>query len=114
VHIGVADQALHGGAVEDRAVEQPAVPLTLEVVEGGDDVEVGPVASAAVAVLVVEEPPAHIDQGVGAPLRGAAAGFAGGVAAGGEAQGGVDDGAAFGIEAAGEFAAPVEDAGQVQ
>ena len=58
--------------------------------------------------------PAHIDQGIGPALRGAAGGFAVDVAGGGEPQGGVDDGAAFGIEAARELAAPVQDAGQVQ
>jgi hypothetical protein len=40
----------------------------LEVIQGGDDVVVGPVAAAAVVVLVVEELPAQIDQGVGAPV----------------------------------------------
>ena len=71
-------------------------------------------AAAAVVVLVVEEPPAHVDQGVGASLRRCAGGFAVDVAGGGQPQGGVDDGAPLGVEAARELAAPVEDPGQVQ
>jgi hypothetical protein len=61
VHAGVADQALHGGGVEDAAVYQPASALSFEVLEGGDDVEVGAVAAPAALLLVVEEPPTHVD-----------------------------------------------------
>ena len=89
-------------------------PVSLEVVEGGDDVEVGAVAAAAALLLVVQEPAADVDEGVGAPLGGATGGFALHIAGGGQAQGGGDDGAALGVEAAGQFAAAVEDAGQVQ
>jgi hypothetical protein len=114
VDAGVAGQALESGGVEDGAVDQAAVPVVLEVVEGGDDVEVGAVAAAAAVLLVVEDPAADVDEGVGAALGGAAGGFTRGVGGLGEAEGGGDDGAAFGVEAAGQLAAPVEDAGQVQ
>ena len=71
-------------------------------------------AAAAVVVLVVEEPPAHVDQGVGTSLRRCAGGFAVDIASGGQPQGGVDHGTPLGVEAAGELAAPVEDPRQVQ
>ena len=60
------------------------------------------------------EPAVYVDEGVGASLGGATGGFAVHIAGLGEAQGGGDDGAAFGVEATGEFAAAVEDARQVQ
>ena len=106
VDAGVAGQALEGRGIEDAAVDQSARAAPLEVVEGGDDVEVGPVAAAAAGLLVIEKPAADVDQGVAASLGGAAGGFAVDVAGGGEAEGGGDDGAAFGVEAAGQFAAP--------
>src|SRR4029450_6334334 len=114
VDAGVADQALHGGGVEDRPVDEPALPAVFEVVEGGDDVEVGPVAAPAAGLLVVQEPAAHVDQGVAAALGGAAGGFPGGAAGGSEAQGGGDHITAFGIEAARQLAPPVEDPREVQ
>jgi hypothetical protein len=72
------------------------------------------VAAPAARLLVIEEAAAHIDEGVGAPLGAAAGGLALEVTGGGEAEGGGDDGATFGVEAAGQLAATVEDAGQVQ
>jgi hypothetical protein len=50
----------------------------------------------------------------GASLGGTAGGFAVDVAGGGQPEGGGDDGAAVGVEAAGQFAVSVEDARQVQ
>src|SRR4029453_112172 len=47
----------------------------VEVVEGGDAVEVGPGAAPAAGLLVVQEPAAHVDQGVPAALGGAGGGF---------------------------------------
>jgi len=41
VKAGVAEQAPDAGGGEDRPVGQPALAAGLEVVEGGDDVEVG-------------------------------------------------------------------------
>jgi hypothetical protein len=73
-----------------------------------------PVAPTAVVGLVVEEPAAQVDQGITAPLGGVAGGFAVDIIGGGESQGGVDDRSAFGVEAAGELAASVQDPGQVQ
>jgi hypothetical protein len=99
-HAGVAEQALHGGGVEDRPVDEPALPAVFEVVEGGDDVEVGPVAAPAAVLLVVEVPAAHVDQGVATSLGGAAGGFPVDVAGLSQAEGGGDDITTFGIEAA--------------
>ena len=100
VDTGVAQQPGQGGGVEGGAVDQPPVPVVLEVGEGGDDVEMGAVAAARARLLVVQVPAAQVDEGVGAAVGGAAGGFTGGVGGLGEAQGGGDDGAAFGVEAA--------------
>ncbi len=72
MHSGVAEQALNGGAIQDGPVEQPPLASPLEVVEGGDDVEVGPVAAPASVGLAVEEAAAQVDQGVAPTLGGAA------------------------------------------
>src|ERR671910_270084 len=66
VHPGVTEQALHRGPVDDGAVDQPALAATLEVIEGGDHIHMGAVAATAAVLLVVQEPAAHVGQGVGA------------------------------------------------
>jgi hypothetical protein len=114
VDAGVAGQAPQGDGVEDAAVDQRAGRPAFEVAEGRDDVEVGAVTAPAAGLLVVEEPPAHIHEGVGASLGGATARFALNVARLSQAEGGGDDSTAFGVEAAGELAASVKDSGQVQ
>jgi hypothetical protein len=72
------------------------------------------VAATAAVVLVVEEAAAHVDGGVGAALGGAAGGFAVDVAGGGEAKRRLDGRATFGVEAARELAAPIQEPRQVQ
>jgi hypothetical protein len=114
VDAGVTDQALHGRVIQAGAVDEPTLAPPFQLIEGGDDVEVRAVATPAVGLLMVQESAAHVDEGVGASLGGAPVRLALDVTGGGEAQGGGDDGAALGVEGARQFAAPVEDTGQVQ
>src|SRR5919106_1572576 len=107
---GVTEQALHGGAVQDGAVDQPALAATLEIIEGGNHIEVGAVAAAAAVLLMVQEPAAR----VGAAAGGAALGLTVQVFGGGEADGGLDERAGFGVEAAPQLAAPVQDPRHMQ
>ena len=65
-------------------------------------------AAAGVVGLVVQEPATHIGEGVGAELGWCVGGgFTVDVAGLGEAEGGFDECAGFGFEAAPQFAAPI-------
>jgi hypothetical protein len=75
-HSGVAEQPTGGRAVENGAVDQPGLAAALEVGEGRDDVEVRPVPSPAPVALVVKEPAAHVNEGVGAAVGGVPRGLA--------------------------------------
>ncbi len=72
MHGRVAQQGVHAGAVDDGPVHHPPTSGRLQVVEVDHHVEVGPVAPAGALGLVVQEEPAHVDQGIGpTPGRGA-------------------------------------------
>jgi hypothetical protein len=64
--------------------------------------------------MVVKEPAAHVNEGVGAAVGGVPRGLAVDVLGLCESQRRLDDRAAFGIEAATGLAAPVQRAGHVQ
>jgi len=97
---GVTEQPLHRGAVQNRAVDEVALAAVLEVVEGGDDVEVGAVAAPAPVLLVVQEPAAYVGEGIGAAAGGTTLGFPVDVFVLRETDGGFDQRPGFGVEAA--------------
>lgn len=65
MHGAVTEQPGQGGTVELGAVDHPPAPARLEVLQLDDHVEVRSVAAAGPALLVIEEEPAHLDEGVG-------------------------------------------------
>ena len=78
---GVAEQPLERGAVETGAVDGGGTgtgqgPVAVDV---EDDVDVGAVPATAAGLLVIEEEPADVAEGVGAAGGRAAGGFAVGV-----------------------------------
>ncbi len=113
---GVAQQPIQRGAVEAGAVDAagPGGGERLVAVEVEHQVEVGAVAAAAAGLLVVEEVPADVGEGVGPAGRSSPGGFAVGVGALREAQGGGEQFAAPGAEVGVEPPAAPEGAGQVQ
>ena len=122
-HQGLQQRGMHPRPLEiavragDVVVRQgePAPPMrvvthgafVVEVLDVDDDVEVGAVAGAGAALLVVEEVAAHVDEGVGPALRGGAV-LSVGVAGLAEADGGGDDVVGFGVEVGVEPAPTVE------
>src|SRR6185503_13610397 len=73
VQRAVAQDRGGGGRVEDGAVGEGGAAAAVGVVQGHDHVDVGAVPAPGAGLLVVEEEPADLDQGVGV-LLGSAAG----------------------------------------
>jgi hypothetical protein len=75
----VAQESLQGRPIERWSVEE-APDGVVEAVDAFNverDVEMGTVPSTGGLLLVVEEPPAQVDEAVGTALGGAALGLAG-------------------------------------
>ena len=73
---GVAQQRGGGNGLQRGAVEVLARPALLGVLESDEHADVGQVSWGDGPGVVVEELLADVDQGVGPPLGGCAAGFA--------------------------------------
>ncbi len=96
----VAQQRLDAGALEGSAVDHLPAPAGQQVVEVDHHVDMGAVPAAPAVVLVVQEEPAQVHQGVGSPLGGGAGRLSLHVVASRQPQGGGQHGASLGVEVA--------------
>ena len=112
VHGAVAEQPGEGGTVERRPVDDVAAAAGLQVLELDHHVDVRAVTTAGVGLLVIEEEPADVDEGVRPP--GGRGRHQVGPVRSGQPQRGRHDGATFSIERAIENPAVVEGAREVQ
>ena len=67
MHGAVTEQPGEGGTIERRPIDDLAAPARFEVLQLDDHVDVRAVTAAGVGLLVVEEEPTDVDQGIRPP-----------------------------------------------